>query len=385
MFRRLRPAAIGLIALVTATHCTASPGTAGTGPPGTSGPATTAAPIDPTAPSTTGASSTTATPIGTTTPNPDAVSSTTSHTPTEPAYCPNSSDIRCETVTAAGSSYLEAGVTGGTYGLRILHIGGDVVASLNPDHAFYPASSLKVLQHLHAIRWVAAQSDPAAALATPIPIYEDTCTGQGTSWTEPLAVVLEAMMVDSDNQRANAVQDHFGRAAINVTAVDVVGTSGTLLAHRFGCGGPQNDPANRSTARDLSRIYEQVALRETLDGEAVDMFTSLMLGPAWPSLESAVSAEGETLGLEPATVEAFRAGIELAYKAGWWGTDLSVGGLLRLPSAVCEGNPPRAYTFAAFVDGADAVADGFDLKDLVTVVLREEIRAALLDFSGCPG
>jgi len=385
MFRRLRPAAIGLIALLAATHCTASPGTAPTGPISTTSPATTAAPIDPAASSIPEASTTTAPPVQATTSNPDAVSSTTAGTPTQSPYCPNTSDARCETVSAAGASYLEARVIGGTYGFQVLRIGGGVVGSLNPDLAFYPASSLKVLQHLHAIRWVAAQPDPAAALTTPILIYEDACTGQGTSWTEPLAGVLEAMMVDSDNQRANAIQDYFGRAAINATAVDVVGTSGTVLAHRFGCGGPENDPANRSTARDLSRIYERVALGEVLDAEAGGVFAGLMLGPAWSSLESAVAAGGEVLGLEPATVEAFRAGIDLAYKAGWWGTNLSIGGLLRLPAAACEGNPSRAYAFAAFVDGADAVADGFDVKDLVTVVLREEIRAALLDFSSCPG
>jgi hypothetical protein len=379
-----RLVAIGLIALLALAGCTASAGTDRTrptgignattaaGPGGTPGPAasSTLVPTDPT----------------TTTSSPDPASSTAVDASAGPGHCPGGAEVLCEANTAAGSAYLRANVVGGTYGFRFVRVGGGVVASLNPDRVFYPASSVKVLAHLHAVRWAAAQPDPADALAVPIPVYEDPCAGGGAFRTEPRSAVLAAMMIDSDNQRADAVLDYFGTEAVNASAREVVGTSNTVLAHRFGCGGPGNDPANQSTAFDLSRVYEQVARGEVLDAEAARIFARLMLGLPWPSLELAVAAEGEALGLDSEAVEGFQEGIALLYKAGWWGTNLSIGGLLGLPAVPCAGASPREYAFAVFVDGAEAVADGFEVSDVVAVVLREEIRAALREWAApsCP-
>lgn len=300
------------------------------------------------------------------------------------ARCPETSGASCEADTVAGEAYLEARVAGGSFGFRFARPGGEVIASLNPEEAFYPASSIKVLLHLHALRWVSAQPDRRAALATPIPVYENSCTAEGAMRTEPLEAVLRQMMIESDNQRANAILDHFGREAINATAAEVAGLSDTALAHRFGCGGPANDPANRSTALDLSRVYERVALGDVLDAEGFAAFAGLMLGPMWPSLTSAVAAEGRSLGLAPETVTAFGSAVELVYKAGWWETNLSIGGLLRLPTGLCEGDARREYAFAVFVSGADAVAPGFDVSDVAAVVLREEIEAALAETAQSP-
>ncbi len=376
---RLRLLAIGLAVLLTAAGC-AGPAQTGWLDPattsGTTGTDETGAPV---------ATTTLETPGSTTTmPSPDPVPSTGSSMPAEPAYCPAGSGPACEENSAAGAVYLAANVAGGTFGFRFVRVGGGVLASLNPEHSFYPASSIKVLAHLYAVRWVAVQPDPEEALATPIPVYDDPCAALGTYQVEPLAAVLAAMMIDSDNRRANAVIDRFGRDAINATAIDVAGVSDTVLAHRFGCGGPANDPANRSTALDLSRVYERMAEGDVLDAEAGRIFTSLMLGPVWPSLASAVAAEGEALGLDWEMVEAFRGAVGLSYKAGWWDTHLSIGGLVGLPAGGCRGDPPRQYAFAVFVDGADWVADGFDVSDLVAVVLREEIRTALAEAAASP-
>jgi hypothetical protein len=312
-----------------------------------------------------------------------AATTTTALTLVEGVGC-DQSDLDCAFNSAAGVTYLEAEVAGGVGGFRAVRLGGGVVAAHNPEHAFYPASSIKALQHLHAVRWVMAQPDPQAALDTPIPVYADYCAGAGQSTAESLSAVLEAMMVNSDNQRADAVQDYFGRDAINATATEVVGMTDTLLAHRFGCGGPANDPANRSTALDLGRLFEQVGLGTVLDPEGVGIFASLMLGPPWPKLLAAVGDAGEALGLDQATVDAFEVGMELNYKAGWWGTDLSVGGLLTLPAPACAGSPPWTYAFAVFVDGADSVAAGFDVSDVVPIVLAQEIEQALAAFADPP-
>jgi len=369
--RSLRSPVAALAALLLAA-CNSSDGT---GWVVTTGAGTTSTAVTT---STTGAAAST-----TTTLPPEPVSSTS----TAPALtdCPHDASGACATNSAAGAVYLQANVTGGNYGFRVARLGGEVVASLHPEQAFYPASSLKVLLHLHAVRWVAAQPDRAAALATLIPVCDNSCAGGGTCWMEPLSAVLTAMMVESDNRRANAVLNHFGLAAVGATAVEVAGTTGTRLVHRFGCGGPGNDPANQSTALDLSRLFERVAREEVLDADAFATFTGLMLGPLWPSLASAVTAEGASAGLDTEEIEAFRSAVELSYKAGWWETNLSLGGLLTLPAGPCAGDPPGQYAFAVFVSEAEAVAPGFDVSDLVAVVLRGELRAALQDWAdpGC--
>jgi len=333
--------------------------------------------------STTTSGATSTLPAGSTT-----VTSTTTSPPAEsvpPTLGPAGSacclDASCEANTEAGVAYLQANVVGGSFGFRFVRLGGEVVASLNPEEGFYPASSLKVLLHLHAVRWVAAQPDRMAALATPIAVCDNSCAGGGTCWTEPLSAVLTAMMIESDNRRANAVLGHFGLAAVGETATGVVGTTGTRLVHRFGCGGPANDPANQSTALDLSRVFEQVAREDVLDADAFADFTGLMLGPVWPSLSSAVAAEGAAVGLDMEEIEAFRSAVGLSYKAGWWETNLSLGGLLTLPAGPCAEEAPRQYAFGVFVSAAEAVAPGFDVSDLVAVALREELRAALQEWA----
>jgi hypothetical protein len=370
-----RRPAIALVGLLVITGCSGGGGIPGVDLTAVSG-ATSTAPVT----SSTEPAATSTAPTG------PVESSSSTSPPGEPIYCPEGPDDLCRANSSAGAAYLEANVTGGTYGFRFVRLGDGVVASLNPEEDFYPASSLKVLLHLHAVRWAMAQPDPAAALATPIPVYEDPCAGAGAFWTEPLNAVLTAMMIESDNRRADAVLDYFGMAAVAATAAEVAGTTDTLLAHRFGCGGPANDPANRSTALDLSRVYERVAREDVLDAAAFATFTGLMLGPVWPSLQSAVAAQGEALGLAPDDAGAFLSGIELSHKAGWWETNLSVGGLLTLPAGPCAGDSPREYAFAVFVSEAEAVAEGFDVSDVVAVVLREEIRAALQELAvpSCP-
>ena len=370
---------IGLVAVVVVAGCAGSGGIDGVGPTGAGGSTSTPAGAATTAPA---PSSTRPETITTSAPAPTSAVTTTPGTPspTLPAGtvpCPAGADPSCADNTAVGSSYLQANVSGGTYGFRFVRVGDGLLASLNPEHGFYPASSLKVIHLLHAIRWVGGRPDPEAALATPIPVLEDPCAATGISWAEPLSAVLEAMMIRSDNLRANAIQDYFGREALNATATDFAGTTATLLAHRFGCGGPANDPANRSTALDLSRIYERIALGEALDPKGARLLASFMLGPVWPSLDAAVRAAGAALGMDAAAVGAFRDGIELRYKAGWWGTDLSLGGYLVLPAPACDEDPPRMYAFAVFVDGAASVTASFEVSDLVAVVLRDEIRASL--------
>jgi len=335
--------------------------------------ATTVASTTTARPATTTSTTTASTTTATTAP-PPTTSTTVAPPPPGPACAPD--DAGCATASLAGETWLAARVTGGTFGFAVIEVGGATTASLNPQHVFYPASSVKAIHHLHAVRWVTAQPEREDALDTPIPRYDDTCAGAGSGTAVPLRTLLDLMLIRPDNEATNAIQDFFGLEALNKTAGEA-GMTDTLLAHRFACGGPANDPANASTAWDLASLYRAVASGVLIDRfTELALFTSFMLQNHWPSLDRVITEEAALLDVDPAR---FIADTSLIYKAGWWETNLSVGGLLEISS--CEG--VHSYAFGAFVDRADAVVGGFDIADVIPEVLRAEIGAALESYMEC--
>lgn len=286
----------------------------------------------------------------------------------------------CAERTARLVESFETWVTGGRFGFLVASVNGPVLASLRADETFYPASSIKVLYLLEAIRWVAAQADPAAALRTALPVRAEGCGG-GPSTPEPLDAVLRAMMRQSDNLRANAVGDFFGLDAINRTAVELGGVSPqSVVVHRFACGGPANDPANRMTAADLAEVYRRYGLGTLLGGAADALFASYLLGAETGVLDIVAAEESAALG-RPDLAARFLSEVSLIYKTGWWGTNLSIGGYSGMPRRGCGTIYERGLAFAAFVSEADAVAAGFDMSRTVGELLREEIRASLITLS----
>jgi hypothetical protein len=293
--------------------------------------------------------------------------------------CPAAS-AACDARTARLLAFLDERVSGGSFGFVLAGVDGPVLASLRADEGFYPASSIKVLYLLEAVRWVGSRDDPVAALRTLLPVNTDGCGG-GMLSLEPLDTVLLAMMRQSDNLRANAVGDFFGLEAVNQTAHDLGGVgAGSSVAHRFACGGPANDPANRMTAADLAGVYERYGAGTLLDAPTADLFASYFLDAGTGVLDTVVAEEAAALG-RPDLAAWFGSRVELIYKAGWWETDLSVGGYAALPRRGCGAVDQRGLAFAAFVSEADAVASGFDITESVGEMLREEIRAALITLS----
>jgi hypothetical protein len=293
--------------------------------------------------------------------------------------CPASLPV-CTARTARLFAFLDEKVAGGGFGFVLTGIGGPVLASLRADEGFYPASSIKVLYLLEAMRWVGSRDDPVAALQTLLPVDSDGCGG-GQSSLETLDAVLRAMMQQSDNLRANAVGDFFGLEAINQTAQDLGGVgAASVVAHRFACGGPANDPANQMTAVDLAGVYERYGAGRLLDAASSVRFASYFLGAETGVLNAVIAEEAAALG-RPDLAGGFSSRVDLIYKAGWWETDLSVGGYAALPRRGCGAVYPRSLAFAAFVSEADAVAPGFDITGMVGEGLRDEIRSSLITLS----
>jgi beta-lactamase class A len=352
--------------------------TTSSAPPVTSAPTATTTPTTAAPATTTSTTAAQATTVpGTTTLLPGTT--TTATTSGTPDCAPE--DRPCPAVTAAGEAYLAARVGGGVSGFVVLEVGGPTIASLNPRHGFYPASSVKALQHLAAVRWIESRPDPQAALDGPVPVSLDPCTADAATVAEPLREVLRAMMIDSDNLRANAVQDLVGLQAIGEAAA-AAGMEDTRVVHRFACGGPANDPANRATAFDLARLFEGIGSGRLLDPEGRALFLSFLRRDVPGTLGAVVEEAAAGLPGGPG----FAA--EVHGKAGWWGTNLSFAGLVTLPTSRCPETGGRTFAVAAFVDGAASVAPGFEVAGVIGIVLEDEVRRAAAEYAGsmaaCP-
>jgi hypothetical protein len=119
------------------------------------------------------------------------------------------------------------------------------------------------------------------------------------------------------------------------------------LVHGFGCGGPANDPANRTTAIDLIHLLEAIA-----DG-------TLVPSHRWPLVEELMVDVTSATGFDPAS------GALVLAKDGWYGTTLTLGGLARIPT---EGGT-RMYVFAAFTEGATSVDPSFTILAVARALL----------------
>jgi hypothetical protein len=307
--------------------------------------------------------------------------------------------------------------TDGTVGLYLKKVGGPVLANFNESFVTYPASTIKVLEHLHALRAVEAGLDldttmltvcrdcgtcAACTACTPPPMTctsDVNCSDQSNddagciSTTESLRCALQRMMLVSSNQSTNAIQELFGggtpsdgRTAMNQTGTDIVGMStDTALQHKFACGNVSNDPFNTMTLTDMGLLYEQVATNPAVLASP-GQFYSLMLNETNGSLINAVrnvaDAEAALLGMAAADsdVSAFKGAIELAYKAGNISADdmgnnrfQSMAGWAELPFSC--GEPDMQYVYGYFIDDATVTSVGGNT--VVSELLREEIAAAL--------
>jgi beta-lactamase class A len=248
--------------------------------------------------------------------------------------------MTCGSPAEATHELLHDGTTGGAHGFIIKEVGGPVYAALHADTAFYPASVIKLVHMAHALRTTAPEDHPVAV------DFEDGCRGTGPGVERPVYDLLAAMMQVSDNAAANALQTHFGLDALETT-IDEAGMAATRLVHGFGCGGPANDPANRTTAIDLIHLLEAIA-----DG-------TLVPSDRWSLVEEMMLDVTSATGFDPAT------GAVVLAKDGWYGTTLTLGGLARIPTK----DGTRTFLFAAFTDGATSVDPSFTILSVARELL----------------
>lgn len=299
---------------------------------------------------------------------------------------------------------LEGGTLGGIRGLRVRRIGAPVSYSLNGSYVFYPASSLKVLQHLYAMTRVQGGSWNLGMNAS-VCTSGDNCGAPLNSQTgcaaanKSLSNTLSSMMKNSSNADTNAVQQlvgtttfpmsfpyslnmaGFGRSVMNQFATNTLGLTNTAINHKFGCAGYCGNPTpNTMTLVDAERIYTAIATNASvLDPAQRQTLHDLMLNESNSFLNDIIDQEAASLG-KNAYKEAFRDQVYMIYKDGSWTcsgkTFRSSAGLIQLP--INNGAGKHLYTWGAFTHNSEAWAyiPG-TVQAAVKELLRPGIRTAL--------
>ncbi|MDQ2987172.1 MAG: class A beta-lactamase-related serine hydrolase [Armatimonadota bacterium] len=290
--------------------------------------------------------------------------------------------------------------TDGVYGFYLKRVGGNVIANIMDTYEFYPASSIKVEQHVYAINRVQG----GMSINTPVQQWAnstgDTHFGEPIPPTSPLGDVLEDMMVNSSNSATNHIQDHFGnangvvgRALINAYGHDIIELSDSMwIHHKFGTGGPDgNNPWNIATLQDFGIIYERVADGTLLNNTNRDLFYSLMLSRPWGTnsghindILDLVDEEAALLGVSNANRDLYKTYVQVAHKAGSLNVSLSYAsniGWLRLPIKPSDRFGSR-IGFRQYVWGVYVDAFTFNTPPQTPSIelLRDEVRTTLMTF-----
>lgn len=202
-----------------------------------------------------------------------------------------------ELTTRAGEMLRGASNTANV-GLYLKEVDGSVLAGLQPDRRFEPASMIKALHHFHALRQVQAGQDAltnnTVYYVNPSdPTNKDVCPDDYAETTQnrvttTLSDALSRMMMNSDNRTTKAILRRYGTTAINATATNFGLNRTTLGSPRsLGCG----VPGNFFTLADAGRLYEAVADGSGLDGTSRDSFYNLMLGGVTGGVQGVVRSE----------------------------------------------------------------------------------------------
>lgn len=297
--------------------------------------------------------------------------------------------------------YMGSQATQGSYGFKLKQVGGPVIASLNENFVFEPASTMKILHGVGAIR-ECAQGDLLLDGGYWVPnrctsdYANNACPDNYYSCDagyEPLETTLRGMLRSSHNGRTRTVEELVGRSTLNGFAYFVAGLTDTYIHHTLGC--LCGNTPNTTTAADLTSLYEQIADGSLFSSEWSDELFGIMANvtdwgygtdptEAFNTLRQVISEEAAQTSLTPREILAFRAALQFSAKAGDYACDgvswRSTAGWYSIPFKVQSlgfwFTVRREYAVAAFVDGGVVPGSAVAYRAAEELV-REQIREAL--------
>jgi Beta-lactamase enzyme family len=251
---------------------------------------------------------------------------------------------------------------------------GSPLVAFNSGYRFEPASTIKVLYLLYALKQVQAGAD---ALSSPLTYYVDPAdpTNQNVcpqlSWEAPANAVtttlgnaLQLMMFNSDNRVTRAMEERYGISNVQAMATSL-GLSQTSLRQAFiGCafqGGARNELTTSDAAHlyslvqqglELSPYYTNIFFNEDLPGGLIASSNYLV---------TVIYQEAAKLG-KSSVASAFAGDVFNHWKAGSYSlcmandcsaskVELSIAGVLTLPAKTTYGAiVPTSYAYSDFVN-----------------------------------
>jgi len=275
-------------------------------------------------------------------------------------------------------------------GIYLKQVSGPVLEQVNESFVFEPASTIKVLHHLHAMLEVEAGNIALTDLidtftgAADLPNCAADCPNPCPVDVDPfqieLQTALQQMMVQSHNTRTQAVRVRFGETNINNTAQGLE-MFDSLIQHRMGCGADAVANHNRLTLVDIGLLYEKVAANNLLPNNRTN-FYNLMIQSRF--FDSIIDQEAANLGLTTNEVNDFKSKVAVARKGGSYGLSdgqyRTLAGWVQFPFD-CEGvGVAREYVYGTFVNAAsnlDTQGTGNDIS--VRAVASELLRDVIID------
>jgi beta-lactamase class A len=190
------------------------------------------------------------------------------------------------------ATILAVGLSSGEYGVYLKKVGGPVTIGINQGFRFEPASAIKVLYHLYAVKQVQAGAD---SLSSNFDYYPDpSAPGNGGVCPDPawqtsgnvqhttLGNALTLMMMQSDNVMTRGMVLRYGIANVASYATSIGLGNTRLKQGRIGCLFV-NGLRNQFTLADAGKLYEQVDNGSLLNASSKTAFYSRMVGGAVPS------------------------------------------------------------------------------------------------------
>lgn len=297
--------------------------------------------------------------------------------------------------------YMAASATTGAYGFQLKQVGGPVLASLNENFVFEPASSMKIVHGSYAIRQCALGNRTLDGLIWVPNRCTDTyqnnvCPDDSYNCDpgyEPISTTIRRMLQNSHNGRTHTLEELFGRTTLNSYADNTLQLTNTQINHTLGC--LCGEPFNTTTAGELTSIYEKIANNTLFNEDWEDELYALMgnttafgyganPGNWFYTLGQIINQEAAATDLTSREVTAFREALRYATKGGGYACgDLrwrSAAGWARIPFKVYFLGQwvtiEREYALTTFVhDGADPGAEV--AYPAAEELLRELIRQAL--------
>lgn len=276
----------------------------------------------------------------------------------------------------------------GVPGFMVKRVGGAVGANLQREFPFDPASSIKTLIGVHALRQMES-SGGSLSLASEINTYRGSffdCPQSTLSGRETMGNALREMLVRSDNHRTLAFMTRFGNGAIEATA-QALGLSSVQLRNFPGC----QPFSNRWTLTDALRLYEGISNRTALNATSrTELFARMPraeedVGGVVAKVHRMIDEEALAAGVCTGRANQFKNMFRAYYKEGHhWVIqhNRSIAGIAQIPACSGSAMVTEDHVWGVFLYNARvAWESSYDRAQVEP--LRVPIRERLLKWSSC--